>query len=192
MRSWKAWLPWPGRQRQPIPHDRPYLLACTRVPLLPTKVVCIAGGRDGDEGFSRAVSDIGRVYSWAANACFQLGHRHNVDVFQPTLVESLVDGDAISVCEGVVIRHVARGTHHGLVLSSVGDVFSFGTANIELKHKGVLGHGRDVTERNVARSLQNNLFSALIWQGNPIVSVASNGQACFGLCGNNLSIRLGD
>lgn len=85
------------------------------------KIVQVAGG----DGHSVAVSNSGKVYSWGASACGQLGLRDIKDMPtdsegypyspEPRLIESLLDFKIIQVSCGDA--HTAALTAEGLVLS---------------------------------------------------------------------------
>jgi len=81
------------------------------------------------ESHSMALAENGQIYTWGCNRYGQLGLGDKRNRFAPVLIESLVRFH-------VNIVEVSCGTQHSLILSSNGDVFSFGCGSF-----GRLGHG---------------------------------------------------
>lgn len=88
-----------------------------------TRIVSAACG----DGFTVAVSEDGRLYSWGVAEYGQLGHHEQVLTVEPKM---------ISGYDNVKFVSVACGTHHVLAISDSGSMWSWGNGEA-----GQLGHG---------------------------------------------------
>ena len=85
----------------------------------------VTGGDCGSS--STAVwTDIGELYTFGNNACGQLGHGTRINELVPRLVQALVGKKVMQ----------AGIDYHTVVSTDVGEVFTFGRANL-----GAIGHG---------------------------------------------------
>eukprot|EP00511_Aplanochytrium_stocchinoi_P005208 CAMPEP_0204830374 /NCGR_PEP_ID=MMETSP1346-20131115/8500_1 /ASSEMBLY_ACC=CAM_ASM_000771 /TAXON_ID=215587 /ORGANISM="Aplanochytrium stocchinoi, Strain GSBS06" /LENGTH=507 /DNA_ID=CAMNT_0051960567 /DNA_START=80 /DNA_END=1603 /DNA_ORIENTATION=- len=75
-----------------------------------------------------AISDIGHCYTWGRNEQGQLGHGHDINVYNPTIVK---------VPNGKTIKGGSCGPNHTLLYSVSGELYSAGAGKC-----GQLGLGR--------------------------------------------------
>eukprot|EP01127_Copromyxa_protea_P024380 TRINITY_DN956_c0_g1_i1.p1 TRINITY_DN956_c0_g1~~TRINITY_DN956_c0_g1_i1.p1 ORF type:complete len:529 (-),score=116.20 TRINITY_DN956_c0_g1_i1:17-1603(-) len=122
-------------------------------------VVSVRGGY----GYSFAITEDGKLFSWGVNDKRQLGLGHRCNEGHPQLVKSLHNA-------GVKVVDLACGSQHVIVLSSTGRLYSFGLGVF-----GQLGHGE----------LFNETFPKLIQSVSDIniIQIA---------CGSHHSLALSD
>uniref|UniRef100_A0A7S1PI24 Protein kinase domain-containing protein n=1 Tax=Percolomonas cosmopolitus TaxID=63605 RepID=A0A7S1PI24_9EUKA len=76
------------------------------------------------------LSSEGFAYTFGSNYFGQLGIRHNVDSFDGDLVFFPVAVNTSGVLQGKHLTQISAGDYHNLVLSSEGQVFSFGFGSL--------------------------------------------------------------
>ena len=115
------------------------------------RVVCISAG----DGQSWAALDDGRCFSWGNSAgCGRTGHGTEGIVARPRQIEEFHPAPTAPA-----IVAVAAGTHHSLVLSSLGAVFACGSAD----YLGLGGaEGEDQLEPRHVSALQERVVSITV------------------------------
>lgn len=111
-----------GRHHSLLVDATGQLLQCGAGESSPSPVRALADVRVrsvvADSLHSFAVSHDGRVYSWGSGSLGELGHGDTEQRLQPTLVAGL---------SGVHVRSVVIGCGHGLAVSILGAVYSWGS-----------------------------------------------------------------
>lgn len=105
---------------------------------LPKKVEALAGIKvkaiaAGDH-YSLVLTEAGEVYSFGYGLTGRLGHGDDENQSLPKKIEGLT---------GIIVKAIAAGGGHSLVLTEAGEVYSFGSGSL-----GQLGHGRDAHQRS--------------------------------------------
>jgi len=136
--------------------------------LLTGKVSQVTAGR----GFSVVVTDSGQVFTWGSNAHGQLGLGDLKDRLAPELVKGVLVGVEVSV--------VAAGMEHVVVMSSLGELYTWGS-----NARSQLGVGKQTVRQSSPLRLQGAITGIkFVWVatgGQHTLAVSKSGEVyCWG------------